>query len=873
MQKLALPVVGLVVILLVLLLARAPSTGVPDRVSRDATTGSDASHELAQDTELAAPDRASDDPNASTRSTLENALAGASEEVSRSRGAVSGLIVDENERPLPDVLVQLSTLYDAWSPAGEATPVVPIGDFRRSQAIGFETRTDEAGTFRLEFPPPSAERVSLTIVPDRYHVLHRLWFWSDESGDRRRLGAGQRDLGTIRLERAGVVFGRITDEDGAPLADVEVDAGTESGRHLRVRTRTGPDGRYVVAHAPAATHGILAERDGFLSAFHEPVELVPGQDTGPVDVALGRAQSIRGIVVDAEGAPIEGVRISGRTPPKNGVPALVTSASDGAFTFHLPTNEPATLQARHRDFVRWGDDQDGTTTFEPGLSELRIVMERAEKTRFVVVDRETGDPVERFGFLVLPRREVDFLRPAPTSQPRPAIRDRPGGVVEAAAKPREDRYLVRAEGYPTVTGTVRHARKSTPVQKIRLRRGSTVVGRAVRNGEPIGGVDVRIEQGQLMDVGRPQPLFVPMHGTHLNGATDAAGQFEFAGLRRSRYRLTLSPGGGPAVFVDIERTPKRGEMLDLGDVELVRGGTIDGVVMLPSGSDLEGISIRLDEWGDGPTAITDGDGRFAFDGVLAGEHRLLVLGEREGIGRGAAGTAIVVDGETTSVELDLTSHLTLDVELSIELNGSPAEGLRVKLVAIDGGSEAVPGHVVFPKADLGRTDESGTVRGEARPLGRCRVEIYSSDLGTLEHPAARIDLVPGRPVKETVHFEAGALALDLSDTLPLPENGSLSVRLMDPGPPKRGVYRKIPIVDGAIDPTAHAFAAFEDGLLVLTCLPAGPFEWSVSAFAADAKFVWTEQPDGSRKGGTERAFEHTGTTTVEIDWRATVTVP
>ncbi|MEM6569766.1 MAG: hypothetical protein AAF726_18665, partial [Planctomycetota bacterium] len=120
MQKLALLAVGLVVILSVLLLARTPSTGVPNRVSRDAPTGSNAPIELAKDPELAAPDRASDDPNASPRSMLEDTLAGASEEVSRSRGAVSGLIVDENERPLPDVLVQLSTLYDAWSPAGEA---------------------------------------------------------------------------------------------------------------------------------------------------------------------------------------------------------------------------------------------------------------------------------------------------------------------------------------------------------------------------------------------------------------------------------------------------------------------------------------------------------------------------------------------------------------------------------------------------------------------------------------------------------------------------------------------------------------------------------------------------------------------------------
>ncbi|MEM9382846.1 MAG: hypothetical protein AAGB93_23035, partial [Planctomycetota bacterium] len=451
-----------------------------------------------------------------------------------------------------------------------------------------------------------------------------------------------------------------------------------------------------------------------------------------------------------------------------------------------------------------------------------------------------------------------------------------GGTVEAAARPGTDRYVVRAEGYPKASGSVRHDEEGVPVQTIRLRRGTTVIGRAVRGSEPVAGVDVSIVQGTLSDFGGAQPRFSARNSSRQSGWTDASGRFEFTGLHRTRHRVTLAPEDGPPVVVDIPKLPKRGETLDLGDVDLAGGGLIDGVVVLPQGVDREGISLCLDQWRDGPLAITDGDGRFVFEGVAAREHEFLVLGKRSGIGRGRAGTVAVEDGVTTSIELDLTSFLTIDVELHVEMGGAPAAGLRVQLVSVEEGEERKGrdgGIAITPSARLGTTDETGTARGEALPLGPCRVRISGADLGQIEHPTARIDLVAGRSVAASVRFEIGSLALDLSAALPLPEDGKLHVRLTSPARPDRVIRRTIPIVEGAVDPSSQAFAHLDGGLLVLTHLPAGRVDWSVSAIATGAEFVWTEQPDGSRRGGVERAFEHAGTTTVEVDWRATVTVP
>lgn len=880
MQKLALLPIGLAAaaLLAFFLVSRFPSDGSLDRASRDvidAHDGEGAADEMAAVDDLALSWPAAGASTGSDRSVIATELAESPVRTRRIRGSVSGIVVDENERPMRDVLVQLAA-YTSWSAAGEATPVTRYGDFPGAPHVGFEARTNEDGAFRLDFPPPSAERTWITVVPDRYHEIHRLWWTNERSGDGPRLGASPRDLGTIQLARAGTVFGRIVDEDGAPLADVEVDAGTEHGRHHRVRTKSGPDGRYVVAHAPVTTRGILAERDGYLSAFQEPVVVVAGQDAGPVDVAMGRAMTIRGIVVGAAGRPIEGARITGRTPPTSGLFSLVVTASDGSFTFHLPGNEPATLQATHPDFFKWGNDQDETTTFEPGLSDLRIVMDRAKKTRFVVVDRRTREPIERFGLQVLPRFDRRNPRLPPAAFMRPDVKAHPDGEVEVAAEPGLDRFVVRADGYPTSEHVVRHDEEGTPVQTVRARRGSTVAGRAIRNGEPVAGIDVSMVQGRIVNSSGPQPRFTPERGTRVTGVTDATGRFALTGLPRKRHRLFLRPGEGPPVIVDIERAPWSGKTLDLGDVDLDRGGTIDGVVLLPEGEDLEGISIRLDQWSDGPTAVTDGDGRFAFEGVFAGEHELLVLGKRSGIGRGSAGTVTVEDRATIPVELDLTSHLTIDVELTIELGGRPTEGLRVQLVALEppgARTDQDGGAVVVPAMRFGETDESGTTRGEARLVGTCRVEVYSTDLGVLAHPTARIDLAPGRPVKDTVRFEVGSLALDLSDALPFPDHGKLHLRLSETAPTGRVARRTLPIVDGAVDPTSHAFARFDGDLLVLTDLPAGPMEWTLSATSRDTTIVWTDRPDGSRTGRAEHAFEYAGTVTVEIDWRTTLTVP
>ncbi|MEM6569765.1 MAG: carboxypeptidase-like regulatory domain-containing protein [Planctomycetota bacterium] len=878
MQKLALLALGLVAALLALLLlfARAPSSPSVDGSIAEVAALDETALERPPTVDPVSHELADDAAGGPERSELSVAVEESRSTSTRVRGAIHGVVVDEDDRPLRDALVQL-TSSEAWSAEHEARPVVRYGSFQLELPSGFEARTDEFGAFRIDYPPPQAETVRLMIAADSHHEVHSTHFTLRRTGGEPPLGAGHRDLGTIRLARAASVFGRATDEDGTPIADVTVRA-IGDGSHS-VPARTGRDGRYVLPHVPGATDRIHASREGYVTAERQPVGLVLGQDAGPIDLVLPRARSIRGVVVDESGMPIEGARVVGRSAGPASKLARATTETDGTFALYLQSGDSTTLKVSHADYRTWSDDTDFDALVEAGATDLRIVLESADRTRFVVVDRETGVPIERFGFRILPYDPSGMQLIRNPLLQRPPLADRPGGTTEAAAEPGKDRFVVRAKGYPSTAGSVRHDEEDARVQTIRLRRRSTIRGRAIRGGEGVAGIDVTLFHGRLSKGNDGSPRFFPDEHTRQGVWTDATGAFEITGLLRSRYRMTIAPVGSPPVIVDVERAPKRGETLDLGDVELVQGGRIEGVVRLPRGQDPAGIGLRIEHfqsllWKEGVlTTITGGDGRFSFDGVSPGEHEVLVLGERSGIGRGTAGTVNVEDGATTSVELDLTPHLTVEVQLTVDLGGLPVEGLEVQLV-MDAADAAQGGATTPTMALLGTTDASGTVRGEARAMGPCRVQVRGTELGPLEHRSAWIDLAPGDAVEDTLRFDVGSLALDLSDELPLPTRGDLYFELTDRPNTGRGRHsRKIPIVDGAIDTAGLAYAHFEGGQLVLTALPAGPATWRLFAMRTGAKFVWSEQAPGVRSGTTERAFDHSGSTTVEVDWRATLEVP
>ncbi|MEM6672980.1 MAG: carboxypeptidase-like regulatory domain-containing protein [Planctomycetota bacterium] len=773
--------------------------------------------------------------------------------------SVFGVVVDADQRPIAGALVQLAQ-YQEWDGEGTGRTLARFGQTRWTSMVGFEVRTESDGSFRLDVPEPSGERQSLYVAADRHHDNYTLRFGGTRGQQRPTLRAGEHDLGTIVLGVTGAIHGQVTDADGAPMEGVRIGIGQTKGTTLGRYATTGSDGRYVLGHAPVGTYGVDAEREGWVDQFFEPVTVEAGQDTGPIDFALERAPTLSGRVVDPDGRPIENARLTG-WPDSSGSGAGSRSKADGTFSVPLPQLEPYTLEATHPDFVKWGDANDGSTLYEPGRSDIEIVMTPSEKTTFLVVDAATGEPIERFGIGILEDNGSKAKRRVYTERRRPRPKDRPGGTRRLNARVGEDLYVVHAEGYLLATGDVEHDVEGEALQTVRLRSGGRLLGRVTKGGAALPGADVDVVVSRRSRVDE---------NTMQRTTTDADGRFVLAGLSGSQYRLTVrAPQGAPMVLSNLECLP--GQDTDVGEIAIVPGGTIAGVVLVPASVDASGLTVRRGAWEDGLVATTDASGRFRFEDVSVGAHTVVQEGRPGVLEYGAAETVEVASGETIEVTLDATGLVLVPIQLTLDLGALPAKNVRVELRAVD-----APEAVEFERRNetrirLDEANEDGVAIGAGRPLGLCRVLIRIPGGGQVEHPTARIDVTAGQPVVETVSFRFAQLALEGAEDLPLPDSGTLMLEMRRPDKlvPDR---MRVDVEDGELQPPQSPFMTLDDGTLLLDGLGGGPLTLSVSAFASDAPSVDEELPDGSYRSGPKMDFERIFAVTLEAGERRKVDV-
>lgn len=725
------------------------------------------------------------------------------------RCIVVGTVADEFGIPLAETRVRLFA-YRIWADGIDVERLEGRYDHR-----GFEVSTDAAGAFRIEAPVPTAPRTMLKILPDRFHDSHSSVFGEDRRGQQPRLSAGVRDLGEIRLATTGALRGRVTDEHGQPLEGVEVSIGPGRSTTYSRDTTTAPDGSYVVAHAPIGTYAIKARLEGYLSGYIEPVNVEAQRDTDVADFVLAAAPTIEGDVRDEFGVPIAGVKLQG-WPSSNGRSARAESDDEGRFVVYLPQNEAYTLEATREGFETWGSAHDKSSVYAPGTRDLEVVMHSIPTMQFHVVDAETGDSIERFGFRILADNGSHAAFPVHTERRRPPLEERPGGVTEATARSGTDLYVIAADGYPLATGDVEPDEAGVFFQTVRLDRGATLRGRVLRDREVVSGVHVEAVEGWMRghvgESGEDDRTFLARANTMRSTRTDDEGRFEITGLNAATHRVTLRPDeGAPSIVVPIELARK--EDRDLGDLVLRPGAAIAGSLLLPPGVEPAGFKVYLDDWRDDNTAITDAWGQFRFEDLAAGRHTL-TLAERPGELAGSDAVAVdLEEGKTTEVTLDVRDRLMCSVKLTIDLGTLSAEGAQVYLFSEDGANHST----------LGVCDASGTVVGSVRAWGDARVGGRLAGRRTVIHPEVLLELEPRKSIERDVHFEFASLSMGLPAGVSFPREGSAELRLDSGGawPPVPAV--RIRFADGKPVGEEATLARVELNRLVVDALPPGTY--------------------------------------------------
>ncbi|MEZ6036232.1 MAG: carboxypeptidase-like regulatory domain-containing protein [Planctomycetota bacterium] len=231
--------------------------------------------------------------------------------------AITGRVVDAQGQPLADVTVvcmpgmffsgDFSSFdfgdLDSMAELGRAGPGGNV-DPRTwtDQRVSFATDAD--GRFRVN-ARGTTRTVGVRLLERGYRVLDR---------NVRRPESSDVDLGTLTLERGGVVAGRVVDTDGAPIADATVTlvlaiekqfgefAFAQQGTYDRGRVgetaTTSADGRFELTSVPAGELALRVNHAEHPSARKDGLDLAVGQELLDVLITMPRGAEIRGRAID-----------------------------------------------------------------------------------------------------------------------------------------------------------------------------------------------------------------------------------------------------------------------------------------------------------------------------------------------------------------------------------------------------------------------------------------------------------------------------------------------------------------------------------------------------------------------------------------------
>jgi protocatechuate 3,4-dioxygenase beta subunit len=443
---------------------------------------------------------------------------------------------------------------------------------------------------------------------------------------------GERALRTVKLVPESSVSGRVIGANDEPLPGAKVTL--EPPEALRVKQAkreilAGEDGRFRFGDLRAGDWQLSAEAEGHVESDPRTVTVVAETAHADEDVQLSAGATIRGVVIDADGAPAANYQISARrldVPQQAGEVGVTVTSKDGTLTFKNPPSV--------------GADHEGRFVFDgiaPGRYELKA-FPGAEQVLFV------GAGEVAHAELLLRRPPVVTGRVTDANGP---VTGAQVGVWESEPWGSWDRYgesAVTTDEFGeyeltlwkpgTVQVAARHEKAITPpvdvtadwgmnvTADLAFARGS-VTGRVTdqATGDPIQGARVNLT---LMD---RQPDGTWKHAEPRiefgTVSTDADGRYVIGRVMPGHYRFDVRATGYLAhgdTGVEVHAT---GGPDDL-EVVLEQGATISGHVYTADGSPLPG-SLRVkvgDEDGHGSFAwcSVEADGSYKAVGLKRGSY-------------------------------------------------------------------------------------------------------------------------------------------------------------------------------------------------------------------------------------------------------------
>lgn len=365
---------------------------------------------------------------------------------------------------------------------------------------------------------------------------------------------------------SGVVVNAL---GGEPVSHAQVALLAESDSHPVAATRTDGSGRFALPNLPAAKYQLTASKRGFHTAFFEEHDLFnsavvtgPGQDTEHLLFRLPPNASLRGVVTDDGGDPVDGARVMlFQLPAEHGREAGMA----GAVGANIAQTE-------------------STTTDDTGAYEFSNLMAGRYALAIVAQPWYAVHGSARGGNSSL---DVAY----PVTYYDSTTDEASATPIALAAGAREEANLVlhAAPALHLTVGSARNPRDKTAVAAIPSLQQS------------VFGVQIPVE-------------------TELAPALSHTGVSEFAGLAPGHYELIQ---GNPPRIVEIDATGSQQIDETEGTPTVSIVGTL---LTPPDPAQPEAIVLGLSPAEGGrrvpPLSATVQKGQFRFDAVLPGKWEL-----------------------------------------------------------------------------------------------------------------------------------------------------------------------------------------------------------------------------------------------------------
>jgi protocatechuate 3,4-dioxygenase beta subunit len=325
-----------------------------------------------------------------------------------------------------------------------------IAEGARPHVVRYWT-TDRTGGTTLEISNAAGNEVKLWILADDYVP--------NETVVQRDAGGLFPARHSVRMEEAVRVGGTVLDETGKPISGVEVFVGVEKKQDAKSDLfarpghegfhyeKTDEQGRWTCSHAPkqlqTARFRLMHSRYVTVEIAPDPQERAFGTDANvsPADLLAARASvfmshgvTLNGLVVDANGEPIEGAEVTGPDYP-------VWTPADGRFSFRNCRAGPVIFLVQAGGFAPQrkqlvsGETNEARIQLDAGNSlKLRVQDSKGRPIpgSQIAVERWQGQPIDEWQWET----------------------DNQGKFVWGSAPPDEVLYRVAHAGYETLRGQI-----------------------------------------------------------------------------------------------------------------------------------------------------------------------------------------------------------------------------------------------------------------------------------------------------------------------------------------------------------------------------------------------------------------------------------